>query len=176
MSRLASDDLRQEVLDALVKHKGDREAAAASMGKSFRTLNRYIHDLNLFDEMEKLGLIKKAGPPRNEARGTSMRWTKVQRHIKKYRGEIDYGELAVDCYGVDNEVTRHRLYVTLNEYKDRGMIANDGTRWFILQETPEEPVKPAKPAKLSTQEQIEAKKRELRAELEKLERESKAKK
>lgn len=135
MSRLASDELRKQVLDALVKHKGDRDAAAESIGKSFRTLNRYIHDLNLFADMEKLGLIKKNGPPRNAERGTSVRWEKVQKHVKKFKGEIDYGELAIDLYGVDNEVMRHRLYSALNEYKTRGMIANDGTRWFLLEST-----------------------------------------
>lgn len=127
-----SDELREQVLTALIKTGGDRPKAAAMLGKSERTLNRYIHDLNLFAELDKRGLIKHAGPPRNAERGTSMRETAILAHIKKHAGEVDYGELATALYGADNEKTRQRLYSAFSELKAKGKIATDGARWFTL--------------------------------------------
>lgn len=132
MRKLASDDLRKEVWDALVKHEGDREKAALQIGKSLRTLNRHIHDLNLYPDLDKAGFIRNQGPPRGVARGTSLRETQIIRHIKKNHGEIDYGALAFDMYGEDNDKTRQRVYTALNELKGKGKIALDGIRWFVL--------------------------------------------
>lgn len=129
---MASDDLRKQVWEALVKTKGNRPKAAELLGKSERTLNRYIHDLNLFEEMDKAGLIKHAGPPRRAERGTSIREQKIVAHIKKYGGEVDYGELSLDMYGMDNDKTRQRLYSAMTELKAKGIIASDGIRWFVL--------------------------------------------
>lgn len=132
MRALASDDLRKAVWDALVKAKGNRPRAAEILGKSERTLNRYIHDLNLFADMDKAGLIKHAGPPRNEERGTSRREEAILAYIKKHKGDVDYGELAVQLYGADNPTTRQRLYSAFNELKGKGSIATDGLVWFVL--------------------------------------------
>lgn len=128
----ASDELRDEVLRAMVKAQGNREEAARLMGKSLRTLNRYIHDLNLFAELDRLGLIRHAGPPRNEERGASRRKDIVLKYIRQTKGDVDYGELAVLVYGEDNDKTRQRLYTTMVEYKSKNLIAHDGLRWFVL--------------------------------------------
>lgn len=133
MVRLAaSDELRKEVWNALVKAKGDRAKAAALLGKSERTVARYIHDLNLFDEMDKAGFMRHAGPPRKSARGTSIRQDKIFRHIKKNKGQVDYGELATDMYEADNPTTRQRVYIAMGELKGKGVIGDDGDRWFII--------------------------------------------
>jgi hypothetical protein len=133
MARLsATDELRKEVWDALVKAKGDREKAAALLGKSERTLNRYIHDLNLFADMDKAGMIKHAGPPRNAERGESRRQEVIFKHIKKNKGQVDYGELATDLYGDDTPKTRQRVYIAMNELKGKGEVGDDGDKWFII--------------------------------------------
>lgn len=133
MARLAaSDELRKEVWTALVKAKGDRDKAAELLDKSVRTLNRYIHDLDLFNDMEKAGMIKHAGPPRNQERGTSRRQTEIFRHIKKSKGLVDYGDLAVELYGADNPRSRQRVYIAMNELKGKGAIGDDGEKWFII--------------------------------------------
>lgn len=132
MKRFSSDELHDLVWKSLVKHQGDRAKVAAELGKSERTLNRYIADLNLYAAMDKAGLIRNQGPPRGVERGTSVREGVVVAHIKKHKGEIDYGQLAIDMYGADNEKTRQRVYTCLGELKSKGVIALDGTRWFIV--------------------------------------------
>jgi hypothetical protein len=132
MKRSSSDELHDLVWKSLVKHKGDRAKVAEELGKSERTLNRYIADLNLYAAMDKAGLIRNPGPPRGVERGTSAREEKVVSHIRKNKGEIDYGELAVEMYAADNEKTRQRVYTTLGELKGKGVIALDGQRWFIV--------------------------------------------
>lgn len=129
---MASDDLRKQVWDALVLAKGNREKAAEILGKSVRTVNRYIHDLDLFADMDKAGLIKHAGPPRHADRGTSRREQEIVAHIKKNKGEVDYGELSRAMYNKDNDMTRQRLYSAMTELKSKGVIASDGIRWFVL--------------------------------------------
>lgn len=125
---------RDQVWDATVKHNGDRAKAAAELQISVRTYNRYLADYNLYPDMDKAGFIKRPGPPRGEEAGYSRREGAIFRAIKKYSGELDYGELAVDLYGVDNDTTRQRVYSALNDLKINGVIANDGVRWFILEE------------------------------------------
>lgn len=132
MAAIASDDLREMVWAALVKARGNRVEAARILGKSERTLNRYIHDLNLFDDMDKAGMIKHPGPPRLSERGTSKREGAILDHIRLHKGEVDYGELALEMYGEDNDKTRQRLYSAFNELKAKGKIATDGIVWFVL--------------------------------------------
>lgn len=130
--RHSSDELRKQVWDTLVQFKGDREAAAEALDVSPRTLNRYIHDLNLYEDMDKAGLMRNAGPPRGDRKGTSKRQEDIVAYIHAGHGELDYGELAVKMYGKDNDTTRQRVYTALNELKEKGVIALDGSRWFIL--------------------------------------------
>jgi len=125
---------RDQVWEATVKHEGDREKAAAELRISVRTYNRYLDDYNLYPDMDKAGYIKRRGPPRNSEGGTSMRKEAILRAIKKYSGELDYGELAIDLYGADTDDLRQRCYSALNDLKNNGVIANDGKRWFILEE------------------------------------------
>lgn len=132
MSKPASDELRKQVWEALFKFKGDRQAAAEALGKSPRTLNRYISELDLYGEMDKAGMMANKGPPRKSEGGVSLRETAVVNHIKKNKGEVDYGELAMEMYGEDSDTTRKRCYTTLSELKGKGVIANDGFHWFVL--------------------------------------------
>ena len=128
----ASDELRDEVWKALVKAKGDRVKAAEILGKSVRTLNRYISELNLFPDMDKAGFIKHAGPPRGVERGESRRQTVITAHIKKRKGEIDYSDLAVELYGESTPKTVQRVYTAMNDLKGKGVVATDGLTWFVL--------------------------------------------
>ena len=132
MKQLASDDLRKTVWEALVQTNGNREAAAAHLGKSLRTLNRYIHDLDLYAEMDKAGLMRNAGPPRGVERGVSLRELVIVEYIKDHKGDIDYGELATDMYGEDTPRRRSSVYTALSEMKARGAIAHDGKTWFVI--------------------------------------------
>ena len=125
---------RDQVWNVTVQHNGDRAKAAAALGISVRTYNRYLADYNLYPDMDKAGFIKRAGPPRGEEAGSSRREAAIYHSIKKHSGELDYGELAVDLYGVDNDIMRQRVYSALNDMKLKGLIANDGVRWFILEE------------------------------------------
>lgn len=130
--RIDSVEMRKKVWDALLAHGGKRDLAAKALGKSVRTLNRYITQFNLFDEMDRAGLIQHAGPPRLAERGTSRRKDLIVAHIARNAGEIDYAELAREMYGADNEITRQRLYSALTELKAKGIVAVDRTRWFVL--------------------------------------------
>lgn len=132
LKHLPSDEQRKVVWESLVKHEGVREKAADELEVSLRTLNRYIAELNLYADLDKAGLIRNPGPPRGVERGTSLREPMVVKHIKKHHGEIDYGDLANEMYGADNDRTRQRVYTTLNDLKMRGVIALDGHRWFVV--------------------------------------------
>lgn len=132
MSKPASEELRKQVWDALFRFKGDRQAAARALEKSPRTLNRYIAELDLYKEMDEAGMMANKGPPRKSEGKASLRETAVVRHIKKNKGELDYGDLAKEMYGQDNDTTRKRVYTTLSELKSKGVIANDGFRWFVV--------------------------------------------
>ena len=125
---------RDQVWKATVKHNGDRAKAAAELDISLRTYNRYIADYNLYPDMDRAGFIKRPGPPRGQEAGSSRRQAAILRAIKKYSGELDYGELATDLYGIDDDKMRQRVYSALNDLKINGVIANDGVRWFILEE------------------------------------------
>lgn len=136
MARIDQLTLKQQVWDALTQTKGDRDLAAQKIGKSVRTLNRYIAELDLYEEMDKAGMMRNAGPPRGPrdpgAPRESNRQKAVVSHIKAHNGEIDYGELATEMYGADNPKTRSRTYVAVTELTEKGAIANDGQRWFVL--------------------------------------------
>ncbi len=123
---------RDIVWQAIVRHEGDREGAAEHLGCSVRTLNRWISRLNLYPDLDKAGYIKNPGPPRGVERGMSMVVPVIKSHIKKYKGEIDYGELAEELYGEDNHTHRHRVYTALSAMKASGEVAVDDRRWFLL--------------------------------------------
>lgn len=135
MKKLASDELRDQVWKALVAADGDRLKAAEALGKSERTLNRYIRDLNMYPDMDKAGFIRNQGPPRGEAWGKSLREPVVLQHIGRNGGEIDYSELAVEMYRVANEKTLQRVYTTLHELKSKGVIGCAGSHWFVIKPT-----------------------------------------
>ncbi len=129
-TRFSTTEMRKIVWDALVKAKGDRDIAAEILGKSVRTLNRYVRDLNLYADMDKAGMIKNAGPPRNGE--PPLREGAIVRHITKNHGEIDYDELCVEMYGQVTEKFMARVYVAVSELRGKGVIALDGKRWFVV--------------------------------------------
>lgn len=124
----AKTDLRKLVWDMLVKHGGNREATAKELGKSVRTLNRYIKDLNLYPDMDKAGFIHHAGPPREADIPVP---TKSERIIAYIR-EVNYHALCLELYGSDSRDVRTRLFVALNKLKADGRIGKDEERWFVI--------------------------------------------
>lgn len=129
---LASDTLRDLVMVTLRDCDGVRAAAADKLGVSLRTLNRYIADLNMYQDIDKEGLRRNAGPPLKAEGGGSRRLRVLVDYIQETGGNIDYGVLAKRIYGADTATTRQRLYTALNEYQRRGIVGSDGHTWFII--------------------------------------------
>lgn len=139
MNQLDVFALRAEVLAAFAKHSTRTddlatlwERVAKELGVSMRTLYRYLGPdfTDLWPELEKRGWAKSGGPPRRAKRGVSNREPKVFAHIEKNYGEIDYKTLAREMNPEKPVVAN--VYTTLSEMKAKGLIALDGTRWFIV--------------------------------------------
>lgn len=123
---------RDEVWAALVRHKGVRAKAADALGVSIRTLNRYIENYNLFNAMEKAGLMHHKGPPRGGIVDQTHREKTIRAAIKRYDGRPDYSELAEELYGKPTPTNVQKVFSALNDLKIKGSIANDGEKWFLL--------------------------------------------
>lgn len=137
MARTDQLTLKQQVRDALTETKGDRDLAAQKLGKSLRTLNRYIAEFDMYEELDELGLIRPQGPPRGARDGKpvpSNRQRAIVDHIKKHAGIIDYDTLAMEMYADDSYKAKMRLYSAVSEFQGKGIIANDGERWFVVAE------------------------------------------
>ncbi len=126
--KVSKADLRkaEELAD-----KSEREIAADELGISYRTLNRRIKELDLYEDLDKLGLIQNPGPPRG-AGASSWRQAVILKHIKKNFGEIDYDELAMEMYNHKEQKFKQRCYVALSDLKAKGVIAVVGDKWFIV--------------------------------------------
>lgn len=101
------------------------------LGVSTRTFYRYIERLNLWEELEKRGWAKSGGPPR-KGTGDVPREARIIKYIDKNYGEIDYKELAGEIYGGSLPRDIQNTYTALSELKAKGIIALDGTKWFVV--------------------------------------------
>lgn len=126
-------ELRRITWDALLRTEGNREKAAEMLGVSLRTLNRYIHNLNLYADMDKAGLLHNVGPPRiNDKKPRLTREARIVAHIKANRGQLDYQQLALEMYRCTSKSAMNRVYTALTELKRSGKIGHTGTEWFVL--------------------------------------------
>lgn len=130
--RFTEEERRKLILDTMKKHDGNREEAAEALEVSLSTINREIKSLNLWDDLENLGLIRNAGPPRNKPRGSSRVQKLIIQAIKEGNGHIDNGVLVRKLYGLDDQQHRDRLYSALDELKSRGVITKIEGRYFVL--------------------------------------------
>ncbi len=126
------DDHRAEVWDAIVKAGGDRVKAAKLLGVHFRTLNRYINQYDLFDQIEKAGYMLSVGPPRVRDGILSKRKPIILEHIIKTGGRVNFAELANLIYGDSTRVELSRVYSAVNELKGAGVIGFAEGRYFVL--------------------------------------------
>lgn len=131
--KLSSETQRKLVWEALMKAGGNREEAARAMGVSPRTFYRYIRDLDLYTELDKMGWTAKPGPPRGAPSGTmSTVRMRALAHIRKHRGDVDYGALAIEIYGKDGRVERQRIYSMLDDLLKQKRVAIANERWVVL--------------------------------------------
>lgn len=133
--KLSPETQRKLVWESLFKADGNREEAAKAMGVSARTFYRYIRDLDLYPELDKMGWTSQPGPPRGGAKGavSTVRMRAIA-HIKKNKGEIDYGALAIELYAKDGRSERQRVYSMLDDLIKQGRVAIRGERWMVLDE------------------------------------------
>lgn len=130
--KLSRDKQRELVWDALFRNGGERTKTAKQLEVSERTLARYISDLDLHADMERLGWKRNAGPPPGMPRGSSVIRMRILAHIKQKKGTVDYGKLATDIYGQDTPAVRNRLYSALEALKVQGIASFDGETWKVL--------------------------------------------
>lgn len=126
--KLSAETQRKVVMDALLRADGDRQKAAEDIGVSFRSINRYIKDLDLYPFIDKMGWNKHKGPPRTGA-GTPVIRMRILAHIRKHAGSINYGELTMEIYGADGRPERQRIYSALTQMQENGQIRIEGDRW-----------------------------------------------
>lgn len=122
--KLPPDTARKLVFEALFKHDGDREKAAHELGVARRTFDRWIKTLNLYDQIDMMGW-KRPGPPRGMPRGSSVIRARIVAYIRKHRGVVDYGKLAIEIYGEDSRTTRQNIYTALDDLKNQGVVTHD---------------------------------------------------
>lgn len=132
LMKLTKEKQRELVWDALFRNGGERLKTAKELNVSERTLARYISDLDLHGDMEKLGWKRNAGPPPGMPRGSSIIRMRILAHIKAKKGNVDYGKLATDIYGQDTPAVRHRLYAALESLKQQEIVSFDGDIWKVL--------------------------------------------
>jgi len=132
--KLTEAEARTRVWKALLEADGDRAKAAELLACSRRTLDRYIRDLDLYPQIDSMGWLHHAGPPRGVPKGSSIVRQQVLSHLRKTKGKPNYGELAVEIYGVDNPTTRQRIYSAIEDMKQRSQLMYDDKteRWTLL--------------------------------------------
>ena len=128
--RLTHETQRKVVLEALMSSAGDRVEAAKKLGLSLRSLNRYIKDLDLYPVIDKMGWMKHKGPPRG---GGSVIRMRIREHIRKHKGAVDYGALAIEIHGADGRVERQRIYSALEQMRSSEQIKIVDDRWVIVE-------------------------------------------
>jgi hypothetical protein len=133
--KLPKETGQKLMFEALFKHDGDRAAAAKEMGISLRTFYRYLQTYDMYPILDRLGWTANAGPPRGEPKGASVVRHRILAHIKKNRGAIDYGALAMELYGGDTAKERQRIYSALEDMRNRGRLELKDERWEILSTT-----------------------------------------
>lgn len=133
--RLTPEHQRRLIMESLIKAEGNRDIAAKSLGMSLRTLNRHIKDLDLYIQMEAMGLMRGKGPPRGVAKGMSMVRMRILAHIRKNKGNVEFGKLALEIYNEDSRPARQRLYSAMEDLRNQGrvVVVEDG-RWRIIEE------------------------------------------
>ena len=126
-------DERERVWEGIfttMRKGGTIADAAKKLDMSTKTLYRRINQFNLYPDIDRHNLLRHRGPPRGG--GPPVVASLILLHIKKNKGEVDYGRLAMEIYNEDNHKTRTRIYTALTELKSRGVIAVDSGHWFIL--------------------------------------------
>lgn len=130
--KLTEEKRRELVWDALYKNGGDRKAASQTLEVSERTLARYITDLSLHEDMQRLGWKRNPGPPPGMSRGSSVIRMQIIAHIKQTGGVIRSGELSKAIWGQDTVAVRNRLFAALEEIKTQGIATFDGETWRLV--------------------------------------------
>lgn len=122
--KIPPEAARKLVFEALFKHDGDRDKAAAGLGVARRTFDRWIRALSLYDEIDKMGWSR-PGPPRGMPRGSSEIRMKILIEIRKADGYIEVPEVAEKVYGSDDRISCQKIWTALYDLKKQGVISQN---------------------------------------------------
>lgn len=133
MNALDTVELREDLLKLIAKHHGDVDAIAEDMGKSRRTLERYLTATKLREELDKFG-DRHPGPPRGKPRGESVVFAKFMELLKKNDGYFDAQEFAKAIYPDEEwgKEVRVRITRVLIQLRRKGMVVRDGIDHYIV--------------------------------------------
>lgn len=134
--KLTPEMQRKLVWEALMKTDGNREKAAKLLTVSPRTFYRYIRDLDLYAELDKMGWTSRPGPPRSVPKktGASSVRLRILAHVRRRAGDVDIGELAIEIYNRDDRRAREFVYQGLDALVEQGRLAVVGERWVVIDE------------------------------------------
>ncbi len=138
--KLPRDKQRDIVWEAIFRHDGDQNAAAEALGIHRRTLQNHVAELGLSESIKAMGWSKPPGrahgyKPAPKIAGIIQ--DRIIEHIRKGGGQVNYGTLAFDVYGIDNLASRERIYKVFETMKETSMLSydRDASLWRVLDKT-----------------------------------------
>lgn len=113
--KMTTSQAQAAIFGAMMKHNGDRDAAAAELGKSIRTFYRELGRFEMYDILERCGWKRNAGPPRRKASGMVLTLRSgIIRYLKTHTGPLDYGKLTVFLFGIDAPDKRKVVFTEID--------------------------------------------------------------
>ncbi len=124
---------RDIVFNALFAADGDRSEAAESLKVTQRTLDRYLKEYSLYEDMDRMGWIQHRGPPRQSSpeAGPTVAQLRVLDIVKAQleAGELRYADIAKELYSEVNPTTMNRVYSALDALKQKKLIRMVDNKW-----------------------------------------------
>lgn len=132
--RVSSDVARKLMWDALLEADGNRTEAAKKMGLSLRSFYRYLQQLGMYADLDKMGWTKQRGPERSDGSSEPSRIDELICALMD-AGDVplDIPQTALKMYGEDTRSSRMKVHAGLSYLKQRGRVRRvERGKWVFV--------------------------------------------